>query len=82
MEQGLAPNQPFRVTAEVSYRTVWPEHETDIDWEIVEKSYVEPLDAAARWQEWLHAVKPCNDPWHDAQALTGVPGTRCPTCGR
>jgi len=23
----------------------------------------------------------CSDPWHDAVSETGVPGTKCPTCG-
>jgi len=67
MQEGLAPGQAFRIMANVNYvghtsmDWIGTEWDSEVDWEIVEREYIEPEEAARRWQAYADDFKECRN---------------------
>jgi hypothetical protein len=63
MQEGLAPGQAFRLMAEVNYTSttsmewIGVEYDMEVDWEIVDREYIEPEEAARRWKAYADDFK-------------------------
>jgi len=63
MQEGIAPGQPFRIMVDVNYvgstsmDWIGTEWEMEVDWEIIDKEYVEPAEVLRRWQAYVEDFK-------------------------
>ena len=63
LNEGLCPNQPFQVDMSLwweghtSMEWMGVEWDMEVEWDIIGREYVEPMEAANRWAEYLETFR-------------------------